>query len=164
MGHLGRRKGKRGFRFSLLALFGLLFICGVISFHLKNMYDQRLPRPVVSPTEYPSELREFLEAAEESEVEVEVLKVHCLSDGWTEEYYWQTKASPELCEFNVSRWRLTPLKKESLEVKYFWERMPDAWNVSPPVEADYFESTVNVVIVMHDRSAQRFYYWWIWDF
>jgi hypothetical protein len=135
---------------------------------MRRMYQERLPRPVFSRSEYPLDLRDLLELSQERGIEVEVKKVHCLCDGWHEEYYWQTTASQELIDLSVLRWELSPLDKDSTEVRLFWERMPASWDVSPPDEADYYISSHFSfdfrVLIMHDRPGQCLYYWYEFDF
>lgn len=122
-----------------------------------------------SRSEYPNELLKILEAAEEKQIPVEQLKVFCVSRGWYQEYYWQTKASPELLDLCTTRWKLSPVDKDSREVQYFWQRMPDSWRIPQTNETEFFVSSHWVfteygVVVMHDKAHQHLFFWYMFDF
>ncbi len=160
----------RGCQFSLRALLAtgiaMALFCGGFRACFIN---PRLPKVVADPSDFPVELTEFLEEAEEEQIEVTLLSVLRTSSFLREDYHWQTDASPELIDLATRLWEMKPTAGGSAPVQTFWEYWPSRW-ARPECKkpefliSSYWWEADWGVMAMHDTDNHRLYFWLIHDF
>lgn len=156
-------------RFSLRALFGFMVVAALISLVARCAYIA-LPRivPVESPSNYPHCLLDVSIVAEESGIAIEQLKVVTLEHGWSDEYWWQMKASPELIDLHITHWNLSPMAKTDQTAHWLWKNMPPSWSVANMSQMRFYSTAPYYpdggFAMMHDKVNQRLYFYYLDDF
>jgi hypothetical protein len=91
----------------------LLICCGITCFNIA-MHDffhdvfAGKQRAINSPAEWPNPLKKLVEDAKSANIDAQVFEVHCMCEAYESEYIWRMKASPELLDFLIKRWKLSP--------------------------------------------------------
>ena len=122
--------------------------------------------PITERSEFPDELQDLLAAAEREGIKIEELDVFCQYRGdLDEEWYWKMKASPELIELATSLWYLSASDKSISQIQGSWQRVPSS-HVAPVTNETqlYVSSGGYVPFVVHDKTDQRLYCHYMYDF
>lgn len=127
------------------------------------------PRVLTDRTDFPPELTDLLEAADQEHIEVSSFNVLILPRGMRDDYYWQLDASPELIDLSTRLWQMKPTTEDSSPVQEFWQYWPSVWDRPGCRKPDFLTSSYWYladwgVLVMHDKDHRRLYFWLICDF
>lgn len=68
------------------------------------------PGAVNSTADWPDSLKKLVEDANSAKIDLQVFEVHCMCKGYEREYIWRMNANPDLLDFVIKRWDLSPAK------------------------------------------------------
>lgn len=78
-------------------------------FHAAELaYRLKGTGPIRSPDRWPYPLKQTAERASDLDLEIQDVRVHCLCQGFDQEYIWRMKYDPALWQLLKALWQLSP--------------------------------------------------------